>query len=409
MPAIPRYRPDVSLRAVTAVLTKAFFETNGRLRAREFEVKFADYIGVPHALYAPSGRMALYLLLKHLRLPEKSQIILSSFTYWAVPSIISFLGLEPVFIDIDPETCNMDVAQIRRHITSSTKAIVATHLYGLPCFLDEIKAVADEHNLIVVEDCVQACGAEYKGRKAGSWGDAAYFSFGITKNMPLLGGGMVTVSDDSLADSIRGEADTYTHCGKKDIVLKSIEAVALAVCTQPYFFSFILFPLISLARCFNSDFVGKIFDENGGLFNELPKEYFTLISPAIQADMALAQLADLDARNNKRIKIALQLRAKLKEFTNLSLPPPPNDSAKNIFTKFPIRCADRDSLIKDLLARGIDATSGYMKAHGADCPYSAALEQSIVHIPMYSHLNERDVSRIDRAFQDIYRKTGACN
>jgi len=403
---IPRFRPSLSSRAKITIIKSLLTVTagNDRQRCSQFEENFAKYLGVRNAILVPSGRMGLFLILKQLGLKEKSQIILPAFTYWAVPKIISFLGLGPVFVDIDPKTCNMDASGIERKITPATKAILVTHLYGLPSPLGEIRTIAKKYNLLIIEDCVQSCGAEYKGAKVGSFGEAAYFGFGITKNLALLGGGMVVTQNDNLCKKIRQEVSAYGFLNRAQVLKKALAAFTLKVFTSPPLFSFLLFPLMRLFSGFKIDIAGKVFAEREDALSGLPEEYFKLIPSGLQGEMGLNQLPYLDELNNKRIKHAAFLLGNLQGLNGVTLPCLPAADTKNIFTNFPIRSRKRDFLAWGLLKRGIDSSSGYMKNQDRTCPNAQALEESILHIPVYPFLEERDLLYISETIKEIYKK-----
>ena len=149
----------------------------------EFEAAFAARHGLApaHAITAAYGRIAFYYMLRALDLPPGSEIIFPSLTFWVVPELARVAGLNVVFADVDPTTFNIDPDSIERVITDKTRVIVPTHLYGLPCDMDRILAIAARHNLIVLEDCAHALGATYKGRPVGTFGTGALFSFQTLK------------------------------------------------------------------------------------------------------------------------------------------------------------------------------------------------------------------------------------
>src|SRR4029077_8807618 len=144
----------------------------------QFEAAFAQRAGVPaaQAVAASYGRMAFYYLLKALDLPAGSEIVLPALTFWVVPELARVAGLKVVFADVDPATFTIDPAALERAITPATRAVVPTHLYGLPCDMDTVLQIAARHDLRVIEDCAHALGADYKGRPVGTLGDAGFFS-----------------------------------------------------------------------------------------------------------------------------------------------------------------------------------------------------------------------------------------
>src|SRR5262249_13160978 len=154
----------------------------------EFEHAFARRAGAGKAIAAAYGRMAFYFMLKALALPPGSEIVFPSLTFWVVPELARVAGLKVVFADVDPNTFNMDPASVERVLTEHTRAIVPTHLYGLPCDMDRILDIAARHNLVVLEDCAHALGATYKGRPVGTFGSGALFSFQTLKPLNCYGG-----------------------------------------------------------------------------------------------------------------------------------------------------------------------------------------------------------------------------
>lgn len=170
----------------------------------EFEKEFANYIGVKHAISVGNGTDALVLSLKAMGIKEGDEVITTPFTFFATAEAISAVGAVPVFVDVDKETFNIDVRKIEEKITNKTKAIVPVHIFGQAADMDEINAIAKKHNLLVLEDACQAIGGKYKGRKIGTLGDVACFSFFPTKNLGCAGdGGMIVTDNDDIATIAR--------------------------------------------------------------------------------------------------------------------------------------------------------------------------------------------------------------
>src|SRR4029450_7851584 len=142
-----------------------------------FEAAFAGRLGTGHAVAASYGRMAFYYVLKALDLPPGAEIVLPALTFWVVPDLARVAGLKVVFADIDPSTFTLDPVSLERAITPATRTVVPTHLYGLPCDMAAIMAVASRHGLKVVEDCAHAIGATFEGKAVGTFGEAGFFSF----------------------------------------------------------------------------------------------------------------------------------------------------------------------------------------------------------------------------------------
>lgn len=183
----------------------------------EFEKEIASLCRVKHAIGVASGTDALLLALRACGVGPGDEVITSAFSFFASAGVISRLGARPVFIDIDPDTYNMDPGLIERAITEHTKALLPIHLFGQCADMDSIIDIARKHRLKVIEDAAQAIGGRYRDRMAGALGDAGCFSFYPTKNLGCAGdGGMVVTDDDGIADMVRilrvhGGRTDYLH------------------------------------------------------------------------------------------------------------------------------------------------------------------------------------------------------
>jgi len=169
----------------------------------EFEEGFARYSGCAYGVATTSGTTALHLAVATLGIKPGDEVLVSTFTNMATFFAVLYTGATPVPIDIEPDTWNMDPAFLEGKVTSKTKAILVVHVYGHPVDMDPVLAVAKKHNLFVIEDAAEAHGAEYKGRKTGSLGDIACFSFYANKIVTTGEGGMVTTNDAVLAARAR--------------------------------------------------------------------------------------------------------------------------------------------------------------------------------------------------------------
>jgi len=184
---------------------------------RALEEEFARYCGARFAIGVGSGTDALHLILRAMGIGLGDEVITVAHTFFATAEAIALAGATPVFVDIDPVTYTMDPSQIEGAITPRTKAIIPVHLYGQPADMDPILALAERHNLKVIEDACQAHGAYYKGKRAGTLGDAAAFSFYMTKNLGGYGeGGIVVTNNAELAKQVamlrdHGSSEKYHH------------------------------------------------------------------------------------------------------------------------------------------------------------------------------------------------------
>lgn len=184
---------------------------------KDLEASLSDYIGVKHSIALNSGTDALHLALRALDIGAGDEVITVAFTFVATTEAIGIVGAKPVFVDIDPDTFNIDVDKIEDAITPKTKAILPVHLYGQPANMKVIMEIAKRHNLFVIEDCCQAIGAKIGDKMVGSFGDVGCFSFFPTKNLGAMGdGGLLTTNSQSIKDRVialrnHGGAVRYYH------------------------------------------------------------------------------------------------------------------------------------------------------------------------------------------------------
>ncbi|WP_040896928.1 DegT/DnrJ/EryC1/StrS aminotransferase family protein [Xenococcus sp. PCC 7305] len=175
----------------------------GGTAVTDFEQNFAGYLGVSHGIGCNSGTDALYMALRALNVGEGDEVITTAFTFIATSEVIVRVGAKPIFVDLEVNGFNFDLQQVAAAITEHTKAIIAVHLFGQPVNMDDLMAIANKHQIPVIEDCAQATGAAWNGTKVGSIG-VGCFSFFPTKNLGGCGdGGAVTTDDWAIADQIR--------------------------------------------------------------------------------------------------------------------------------------------------------------------------------------------------------------
>jgi len=214
---IPISKPSLGAEereAVSRVLEKGYLAQGEEVE--RFEQEWASYIGTRFAVATNSGTSALHIALACLGIGNGDEVITTPFSFIASASSIVMQRATPIFCDIDPRTYNLNPQQIEDRIDGKTRAIVTVHLYGQPCDMGSILAIAQKHNLHVIEDACQAHGAEYRGRKVGSIGDIGVFSFYPTKNMTTGEGGIITTNDKGVAEKAgrlrnHGQEQRYEH------------------------------------------------------------------------------------------------------------------------------------------------------------------------------------------------------
>jgi len=185
---------------------------SGRLalgpKAQEFEEKMAEYVGVKYAIAVSSGTSALHILIRALGVGPGDEVVVPSFTFASTVNVALYEKAKPVFVDIEPETYNLDPNDLQKKITKKTKAVLGVDVFGHPAEWDEILKVAERYNLKIIDDSCEALGAEYKGRKIGQFGDAACFAFYPNKQITTGEGGIIVTNNSeihTLARSLRNQ------------------------------------------------------------------------------------------------------------------------------------------------------------------------------------------------------------
>ena len=208
---------EEEVKAVVKVLRSGVLTTGlgAGPMVTEFEKAYADFVKAKHAVATNMGTGALHSALAAAGVRRSDEVILPSFTFVATAETVVMIGAKPVFVDIDPETYNISPTGIEKAVTKKTKTIMPVDLYGLPADVQHVREIADKHGLLIIEDAAQAHGAACKGKPAGSFADAACWSFYASKNMTTGEGGMLTTNNDEIAEKAQlirthGEKKKYT-------------------------------------------------------------------------------------------------------------------------------------------------------------------------------------------------------
>lgn len=318
----------------------------------KLEEEFAAYCGVKYAVGVDSGLSALKLSLRALGVGPGHEVIVPTHTFTATAAAVTFAGATPIFVDVDPDTWNIDPERVEAAITPRTKAILPVHLYGLPADMDKILEIAEKYNLKVVEDACQAHGGKFKGIRTGSLGHAAGFSFYPTKNLGGCGdGGIVTTNDAEVADTIRA----LRNCGQTD---KNVHEL----------------------------------DPNNHRLDSM------------QAAILRVKLKYLDEWINSRRNIAAHYN-KLLADANVQLPIEPA-GYQHVYHLYVIRSQNRDALQAYMKERGVGTAVHYPNpvhlqpfyANGKDrhgeFPVAEKICNEILSLPMFPELTEEQVETV---------------
>ena len=339
--------------ALNSVLESGWFILGENVR--EFEKEFASFCGVKNCVGTASGLDALTLILRAYKemgvLRDNDEILVSANTYIATILAVTENNLKPVFIEPEIDTYNIDPTKIENKITSRTKAILTVHIYGRMSDMKQLGKIADRHGLKLIEDAAQAHGAVLEGRRAGSMGDAAGFSFYPGKNLGALGdGGAVTTKDDTLADVIR-----------------------------------------SLG---NYGSVKKYVNKYAGINSRLDE---------IQAAFLRKKLSDLDAHNERRRQIAEKYNS-LIDNSLISTPNLPDSREENVWHVYPVRCKSRAELITHLHENGVGTLTHYpvpphkqealKEYNGISLPITEEIHREILSLPLSNVLTDEDADYV---------------
>jgi perosamine synthetase len=367
---------------------------------REFERAFADRVGVSDAVSASYGRMAFYYLLKALDLPPGGEMILPALTFWVVPEIVRVAGLTPVFADIDPETFNLDPDAFERSITERTVAVVPTHLYGLPCRMDAIVAIAARHGLRVIEDCAHALGARYAGREVGTFGDAAFFSFQTLKPLNTYGGGIAIARDPEVLTRVRSLAESEPWPGEERVNNRLKLGTAQRVFSRPAVFTVTAFPALLVASLYRARPDVYLWEKIRPL-TPLPDGYRERYAN-VQAAIGLAALTQLDAWTAATRAHARIMDEALSGLPGVRVPAVP-ESAQHVYYQYCVHAPDRDAVVRRALRRGIDVETLHVDVcstlplFGEHPPApNAERAADAVQLPVYASLGERRAHRVAR-------------
>lgn len=332
----------------------------GGKEVKQFEAEFAAYCEAKACVGVGNGTDAIYLTLRAMGIGPGDEVITVAHTFIATSEAISMTGARPVFVDIKEDTMLMDPALLEQAITPRTKVIMPVHLYGQPCELDAIMKIADRHGLKVIEDAAQAHGARWRGRRVGSIGEAACFSFYPGKNLGAYGdGGAVVSQDEELIERIRmlanhGRLEKYTH---------KMEGV-------------------------NSRLDG------------------------MQAAILRVKLGHLDEWNESRRRLADYYMERL-VFPDLILPVI-SESAQTVWHLFVVRAAERDRLQAQLKSEGVATGVHYpvplheqpayehMAILRGSLPITERVAKEVVSLPMYPELTEEHIDSVCSALAGVY-------
>jgi dTDP-4-amino-4,6-dideoxygalactose transaminase len=411
--AIPRYGARV-LPDTQEII--GAIEAAGQLiegpHVRAFEKAFAERLGDVEAISTSYGRMAFYYILKALELRPGAEVVLPALTFWVMPEIARVAGFTPVFADVDPDTFTMTPETLARAITPRTVAVVPTHLWGLPCDMDGIVDLARTHKLAVVEDCAHALGATYKGRQAGTIGDAALFSFQTLKPLNTYGGGMAVTRDRALADRIRKLAEQEPLPAEPAVKKKLFQGRVQRISIRPKVFTWTLFPILWASAYLNTNPDVFLWEPIRSL-DPLPPDYRQRYAN-VHAALGLEALKLLDRWTADTQAHAATVTRRLADVPGIRLPVPPADRT-HVFYQYCAYVPDRDRTVLSCLKRGVDLETLHVDIctqlplfeRFASASPGADKTEHAVQIPVYESLSPEEVARVADVVHDAVMPAGA--
>ena len=358
-------------------------------KTKKFEENFKNYIKSNFAVAVNSCTGGMHASLLALGIKHGDEVITSTLTFVATANVIAYVGAKPVLVDIDPITYNMDVNDIRKKITKKTRAVIPVHFAGQPCDMHEIQQIAEEHDLVIVEDAAHAIGAEYHGKKIGSLGNLTSFSFYPTKNMTAGEGGMVTTNDYKLAEKVR----KLSFFGIDRPSWERYETAKQSNGKEPYWYYEV---------------------------QELGYRYYMT---DIQAAIGLVQLKKVEEFNKVRREYARYLSSALSRLNEIQVPVE-KEGRRHCWHLYPIVIntdllkIDRNKFVEALAAENIGTGVHFIPIHkqpyyqrtygynDADFPIANEVCSSIISLPLYPKMTRADLVDVVRAVHKVVEYYG---
>lgn len=375
IPLFDTYFSEEETEAVRAVL-KSGWLTMGEV-TEKFEKRFAEFVGVKHAVALSSCTAALHLAHLALGIKKNDEVICPALTFVAGANAILYTGAKPVFAEItSPADFNISPGDIKRKITKRTRAIQVLHYAGFPCDMASILEIADRHNIAVIEDCAHAIGSLYRKKRCGALGDIGCFSFFSNKNMTTGEGGMVTTNDDEFAKNIR--------------LMRSHGMTT-----------------VTLDR-----HLGHAFDY------DVTELGFNYRIDELRAAIGIVQLEKLRANNKRREKLVPLYRARLKDVKGIEIPfaHSSNTSTHHIFPILLRKGSSRSKFMEHMKRRGIQTSIHYPAIHLFDLyrrqfnykdrmlPMTEDVAKREVTLPLYPAMRDGDIGFVCDAVIEFFEK-----
>lgn len=363
----------------------------------EYQRKFARFLGAERAFAFWKGRVALYALLRALDVSQDDEVILPGYTCVMNVNPIKYAGAKPVYVDIEPNTFNMNVNLLEEKITNKTKVIIAQHTYGYPCEMDTIMKIAQSSGICVIEDCCLALGSKYKGRMVGTFGRAGYFSFQWNKPYTTGLGGIVITSDRELAGRIESLATNEMCCpSNREVFMLRMQLIIYRLFIYPR--------TTALAQSLFRYLTKKgavIGSSSTSEFEPVKTGDFFKSMSTVQARSGIRQLDKIEKNIAHRRKM-MQLYDELLVDKDWK---PSKDSrklAEPVMVRYPVRIAEKDEALAQAAKAGIELGSWFeCPLHPIEtpltsydyelgmCPEAEKTAREVVNLPLHPRTSEK--------------------
>jgi len=378
---LPFNQPDIGQAEIDEVVDtlRSGWITTGP-KTKEFEKRFARHVGCRHALAVNSCTGGMHVALAAAEIGPGDEVIVPTMTFCATANIVVHLGAMPVLVDVESDTLNIDLRRLEAAISPRTKAVIPVHLYGHPCDMDGVREIAENHNILVVEDAAHAVGAEWRGRPIGSLSPATVFSFYATKNLTTAEGGMITSDNDEYAEQMR------------------------------------LWILHGISRD-----AWKRYSAEGSWYYQVHIPGFKYNLTDLQSALGLHQLARLEKMTQERARLAQRYSDGLGDVPEIELPVC-RSWVRHAWHLYAIRLrlnmltVDRAAFIEQVKAEGIGTSVHFIPLHrhpyyrerfglsDSDFPVADAAYERLISLPLYTRMTDQDIDDVINAVRRVVKR-----
>jgi len=414
MQPLPRYRIYSRFRDYRAIATDILTGRSDRGDStRQLESAIEKANDVAHALCIAKARVGIFVAVRALIEPGQ-KVVLSPYTISDVVNMVICAGGVPVFADLEPDTCNVDAADVERLIDGDTGAVMITHLHGLACDVERISQACRERGVPLIEDAAQAFGTRVAGRRVGTFGNAGIYSFGQYKNLNAFFGGMVVTNDSALAAELRTQIDAFPSQEIGYYLSKVASGLASDLATWPPLFKSLTYRVFRYGFLNDVSFLNSqvTVDIDPQIKRELPESYLRQMTQ-MQARIVLDQLPAVDEHIRARIAYAQRYHEGLNDIPELGLPPLRTDFS-HTYTYFPVQAEDRNALLRHLMRERRDMAAQHLhncadlpcfSEFYRECKNARRTARSVVLLPTYPRYSSVDVDRNIASIRRYFGRT----